>query len=327
MYFHFIIYTLRSTIWFDGCPMVPPSTNQAFIHAEVVDPQMVYSSFHSLVFRLAQAYGIRWWMGHYGASSAKPQRGICNNKMFGHVNKGKFNYKEFQRGQPQKVQTVKKTISKTSGKTSWSGTSKLKDTQCQSHLFLIFSWYTWFHAWITNSFQDLLFFIFGVPAEDLPSSFRWQDQIPFPFPGDWRWGYPWDWQCCRPLPCFRDAPLGNLGWSQASLQSQIPEGKQGVANSRALAQHFPKTFWNSSSLGRTEGSQQTLGCLRCWPIKALCLNTLGTHGIQYWFMFLPRLALIIVDETNIKLRKMGKIHQNPKKSIISGFKHGRKKPF
>ena len=119
--------------------MVPPSTNQAFIHAEVVDPQMVYSSFHSLVFRLAQAYGIRWWMGHYGASSAKPQRGICNNKMFGHVNKGKFNYKEFQRGQPQKVQTVKKTISKTSGKTSWSGTSKLKDTQCQSHLFLIFS--------------------------------------------------------------------------------------------------------------------------------------------------------------------------------------------
>jgi len=66
-------------------------------------------------------------MGHYGAGSAKPQRGWCNNKKFGHLDKGKFNYKEFA-SKREKVTTVKKGISK-SGKPSYSGTRALKETQ------------------------------------------------------------------------------------------------------------------------------------------------------------------------------------------------------
>ncbi|CAK9014583.1 unnamed protein product, partial [Durusdinium trenchii] len=36
---------------------------------------------------LSNVYRIKWWMGHYGAPSAKPQVGWCNNQKFGHLDK------------------------------------------------------------------------------------------------------------------------------------------------------------------------------------------------------------------------------------------------
>lgn len=74
----------------------------------------------------AQVYRIKWWMGHYGAPSAKPQVGWCNNQKFGHLDKGPYRHKL----QPKpKIQTVKKTVNKTTGKVSYSGTRDLKTSQ------------------------------------------------------------------------------------------------------------------------------------------------------------------------------------------------------
>ena len=38
----------------------------------------------------AQTYTFKWWMGHYNASSPKPQRGWCNNKAFANLDKGPY---------------------------------------------------------------------------------------------------------------------------------------------------------------------------------------------------------------------------------------------
>lgn len=72
----------------------------------------------------SKVYAIKWRMGHYGADSAKPERGWCNNRNFQHLDKGPYN----SYGASPKVKTVIKTINK-NGKVSYSGTPALKKTQ------------------------------------------------------------------------------------------------------------------------------------------------------------------------------------------------------
>lgn len=67
-------------------------------------------------------------MGHYGAASAKPERGWCNNPKFAALDKGKYDTK----ANPSTIKTVKKTISK-NGKSSYSGTKDLKSTQSRAY--------------------------------------------------------------------------------------------------------------------------------------------------------------------------------------------------
>jgi hypothetical protein len=64
-------------------------------------------------------------MGSFGAPSAKPSKGWTNNKKFGHINQGPYKHDDSK----PKVKTVNKTISKTSGKVSITGTPALKKTQ------------------------------------------------------------------------------------------------------------------------------------------------------------------------------------------------------
>lgn len=63
-------------------------------------------------------------MGHYGAASAKPERGWTNNKKFAQLDQGKLE-KTFK----PTIKTVKKTICKDTGKVSYSGSKDLKGTQ------------------------------------------------------------------------------------------------------------------------------------------------------------------------------------------------------
>ena len=74
-----------------------------------------------------QVYKIKWYMCHYGGASAKPEIGFCNNRWYALLDKGKLKRSHFD-GKP-KAQTVKKTISKRTGKASYSGTPALKASQ------------------------------------------------------------------------------------------------------------------------------------------------------------------------------------------------------
>ena len=111
-------------------PSKPPCSNPG---SRWIDP----CSIPELMPVCAEAFRFSWWMGHYGSGSAKPQRGLTNNRMFAKIDLGKFDMKAFnaEKGS-NKVQPVKKTISKKSGKSSWSGTPQLKETQCQPQLFM-----------------------------------------------------------------------------------------------------------------------------------------------------------------------------------------------
>ena len=80
---------------------------------------------------LSKVYLVKWYMGHYGASSAKPTKGWCNHRKLGELDPGKFNHKMIN--PKSKPTTVKKTIDK-NGKKTWTGTKALKDTQPWPHL-------------------------------------------------------------------------------------------------------------------------------------------------------------------------------------------------
>ena len=71
-------------------------------------------------------------MGHYGSETPKPQRGWSNHAKFAEIRKGKWSYKN--NPSSSGVKTVKKTISKTSGKSSYSGTPALKQSQSGAYL-------------------------------------------------------------------------------------------------------------------------------------------------------------------------------------------------
>lgn len=73
-----------------------------------------------------KVYALKWNMGCYGASSQKPQRGWTNNFAFLSLETGKW-IPSILKGK-KKVETVKKTVSKT-GKPGYVGTKALKDTQ------------------------------------------------------------------------------------------------------------------------------------------------------------------------------------------------------
>lgn len=80
----------------------------------------------------SQVFHFKWHMGHYGAWSPKPQRGWTNNQSFAELNRGPF--RRSKEPKP-KVKTVKKTISKATGKVQYTGTKELKSTQSGAYLF------------------------------------------------------------------------------------------------------------------------------------------------------------------------------------------------
>lgn len=55
---------------------------------------------------LSKVYLVKWYMGHYGASSAKPTKGWCNHRKLGELDLGKFNHKMIN--PKSKPTTVKK---------------------------------------------------------------------------------------------------------------------------------------------------------------------------------------------------------------------------
>ena len=79
----------------------------------------------------SQVYHFKWHMGHYGAPTPKPQQGWTNSRKFAKIRKGKWSY--LDDGRPS-VKTVKKTISKTSGKASYCGTPELKASQSGTYM-------------------------------------------------------------------------------------------------------------------------------------------------------------------------------------------------
>ena len=81
-----------------------------------------------------QVYRFKWHMGHYGAPTPKPQQGWTNSRHFAKIRKGKWSYSDQE---PSSVKTVKKSISKTSGKASYSGTPELKASQSGTYMLFI----------------------------------------------------------------------------------------------------------------------------------------------------------------------------------------------
>ena len=92
----------------------------------------------------SKVYDIRWNMGHFGHDSQKPERGWTNNRHFQRLNLGPW--KRGNAPKPKAV-TVKKTISKTTGKPCYTGTPALKATQPRPHL-----------VWCSMSNSSLLLF-------------------------------------------------------------------------------------------------------------------------------------------------------------------------
>ena len=84
---------------------------------------------------LSQVYEVKWWMGHYGASTPKPEKCWCNNRNFQWLDKGTF-HRDTLVPEKNKVVTVRKTISKT-GKAQYTGTSQLKQTQSIPQLLIL----------------------------------------------------------------------------------------------------------------------------------------------------------------------------------------------
>ena len=83
----------------------------------------------------SQVFHYKWFMGHYGAETPKPERGWTNNTNFAKLGRGKMNMKEFS----STKNTVKKTICKKTGRIWYTGTKDLKSTQIHAcNLCIIF---------------------------------------------------------------------------------------------------------------------------------------------------------------------------------------------
>lgn len=67
-------------------------------------------------------------MGCYGGGSAKRHKGWCNNVWFAKLDLGPVKRDDLPQG-PDKLKTVKKYISKSTGKPAYCGTQQLKKTQ------------------------------------------------------------------------------------------------------------------------------------------------------------------------------------------------------
>lgn len=81
-------------------------------------------------------------MGHFGHESPKPEKGWTNHPKFAELNKGKWKRKQSSGSGSASSKTVLKSISKTTGKPSFSGTKELKKTQPRPYLFKSLN-YTW----------------------------------------------------------------------------------------------------------------------------------------------------------------------------------------
>lgn len=125
-HFHLIYIQVYS---FTGWIMAMDALHHAIVYSSLI----VYISFPALLkiqLPLPQVFHFKWYMGHYNAETQKPQQGWTNNRYFAKLDKGPW--KRNQHPKP-KIQTVKKTISKTTGKPSFSGTAALKSTQWEPH--------------------------------------------------------------------------------------------------------------------------------------------------------------------------------------------------
>jgi len=75
-----------------------------------------------------EVYSIKWYMGHFGHPSQKPERGWTNNAYFEYLDLGPWKRKG--KGPSSASATyVKKTINKVSGKKGYCGTHALKSSQ------------------------------------------------------------------------------------------------------------------------------------------------------------------------------------------------------
>ena len=99
----------------------------------VVNSWKTWCSAHGSWF---QVYLVKWYMAHFGASSSKPTKGWCNHKKLARLDLGKYHRRIMNDGR-KKIQTVRRSISKKTGKPSYTGTPHLKSTQFWAHLLLV----------------------------------------------------------------------------------------------------------------------------------------------------------------------------------------------
>ena len=79
-----------------------------------------------------KVYTFGWWMGHYGSKSPKRHRGLSNNANAAQLDLGV--YTRIMQIKQKKVETVRRYVSKKTGKAGYVGTKALKGTQPGPHL-------------------------------------------------------------------------------------------------------------------------------------------------------------------------------------------------
>lgn len=192
-------------------------------------------------------------MGHYGAPTPKPQQGWTNSRQFAKIRKGKWSYSD---NAPSSVKTVKKTICKTSGKSSYCGTPELKASQSGTYICYSPRWY------LNDAFVDQRYSAysdahlirknsyFWFPnmidwfTKDLPTRIRWEDPwIASRTCGNW-----WGDACSGPTwvspKSFRNYDMVNLGGSQIGTGPEVFKGQSSFGCPSFMDQCFSNAVWD-----------------------------------------------------------------------------------
>ena len=168
-------------------------------------------------------------MSHFGARSAKPQKGWCNNRAFVRLDLGP--YRRALLADKQKAQTVRKSISK-NGKKSYTGTKELKQSQFCPYLIQC----------VISSMDNLVdkhpvgklsidlsprictgFHI--MPAQELPG-WLWECNLPaYPADSIWWWGVPWSGWINSPYCCVWCYAIHNMARGPPRSMYSVPSGK------------------------------------------------------------------------------------------------------
>ena len=188
----------------------------------------------------SKVFHIRWHMGHYGHDSQKPERGWTNNSYFQRLDLGTWKRGD---GPKPKAITVKKTISKRTGKPCYTGTPALKATQPRPHL-----------VWFSMSISILcLFQIVHLPpwstfypwwlySKDLPSRLCWPSSRSTTWSGwgEWESGSRWD---PMPVPIVSESTFQHLGRSKTGPSAQICEREQIFEYSKRMVRGISISIW------------------------------------------------------------------------------------
>ena len=166
-----------------------------------------------------QVFKVKWYMCHYGAQSAKPEIGFCNNRWCSLLDKGKLDRLHFQG--KTKVETVRKTISKRTGKASYSGTPALKASQSLNLFGVHVVWtYIYIIIYITCACMHYMLvsvnLIWVSPAQELSSTIWPSNPDPFSQVDFRGWGVPWNQWCSTSLLCVWKCTFLDLGWGSPS---------------------------------------------------------------------------------------------------------------